>query len=216
MSNDTLCPVSDNSPQEDRYCYLTHFGGLFLSILGAVILLIYCFYRSDLTDLMSCFLYSVTLISVYAASTVYHRCTEISRKIFLQKLDHICIYLLIAGTYTPFALGPLRDNGGWNLFFIIWSIAFLGILFKLCFKKKFKAISLLSYLLMSWLSAYYLPDIQEQVSPTSFYWLVFGGISYTIGTIFFMWEDLKFNHTIWHLFVMGGSTGQFFSIFLMI
>ncbi len=206
-----ICPVSGETAREDRFNYLTHLIGLFLSLVGGAVL----FWESlsgDIWNVVSCTAYIVTLIGLYTASTFYHRCRHAYRKKAWKIADHACIYLLIAGSSTPFTLGPLRDSFGWHIFFVVWGIAALGIIFKLVAIDRFKRLSLCSYLLLGWLIAFCFPALAEVLSLSSLIWLIAGGVAYTLGTLFYAWESLPFSHAIWHLFVLTGSSCHYFSI----
>lgn len=211
----TYCPISGESPQEERINCITHLVGIFLSVIGSIVLLGYCLYSQNTLHLISCLIYSLTLIALYSASSYYHSCIHPSTKQTLKIVDHVCIYLLIAGTYTPFTLGPLRDLGGWTLLLLVWSIAIVGIIFTIFAIDRFKWFSLASYLGMGWLILMHIFDLQRELSFTSLVWLVAGGILYSLGTLFYVWEKLSFNHAIWHLFVLGGSVCHYFSIFYL-
>lgn len=213
MEIHTCCPVSGEFADEEKLNYVTHFFGLILGICGCTYLL---FNATNEMHFISSGIYSMTLILLYASSTYYHAALNLPRKRFLKMADHCCIYLLIAGSYTPYTLGPLWNTGGWEMFCLIWSIAFLGILFKLFARDRFKTFSVLAYVGMGWLVAFNLTGLIESLSWQSFSWLIGGGILYTVGTFFYMWEDLPFNHAIWHLFVLGGSVSHFLSILYIV
>lgn len=211
-----VCPISGESAREERINTFTHFIGFVLSVIGTFFLLGCCFLSESNDHWISCSVYCITLISLYLASTYYHACQYLNKKHVLKIIDHICIYLLIAGTYTPYTLGPLRDSGGWLLLTLVWSIALVGIFFKIFAVNRFKLFSTLSYLGMGWLIFTHFPELQRELSPTSLFWLIAGGVVYSAGTIFYLWERLSFSHGIWHLFVLGGSCCHYFSILAMI
>ncbi len=207
----TICPISGETLQEERLNYWTHCIGFILSLIGGSILF-WISPNKDIWNIVSCYTYGITLIGLYAASTIYHRCSHIPYKKVWKIVDHSCIYLFIAGSYTPFTLGPLRDSYGWALFGIVWGIAISGIVFKICAINSFKRISLFSYLIMGWLILFSFPTLISHISSLSLVWLIIGGTSYSLGTIFYAWKSLPFSHAIWHLFVMGGSISHYFSI----
>ena len=161
---------------------------------------------------MSSVIYGTTLFSLYAASTIYHGCEVVHRKYVLKKVDHICIYLLIAGSYTPFTLGPLRDAGGWNLLFLVWGIAFAGIVLKIISVNEFKILSVLAYIALGWLVVFSFPKLSEELSTDAMIWMISGGLIYSSGTLFYLWDSLPFNHSIWHIFVLGGSLCHYICI----
>jgi hemolysin III len=210
-----ICPISGESHKEELLNHWTHLIGLVLSLIGLPILIIYSFLRKDPWTIASCFIYGSTLVMLYLASTFYHGCTNLMRKSTLRVVDHACIYLLIAGCYTPFALGPLRESNGWTLLIIEWSIAGIGIGMKIFAFDRFKALSLISYLVMGWLVVFSWPVLVDKLSMSSLVLMMAGGLSYTVGSIFFVWESLPFNHAIWHLFVLCGSGCHYFAIFLL-
>jgi len=206
-----ICPVSGETREEERLNYLTHLLGLFLSLIGGGILFWACL-SGDVWRIISSCAYIITLIGLYAASSFYHWCDLHLRKKTLRIVDHSCIYLFIAGSYTPFTLGPLRDSHGWELFFVVWGIAIFGVVFKIIAVDRFKALSLCSYLLMGWLVTFSFPTLFNELSSSALMWFIAGGLSYTFGTIFFAWESLRFSHAIWHLFVLSGSFCHYFAI----
>jgi hemolysin III len=212
MNNEIICPISGESFKEERINYFTHLVGLALSAMGCVFLLIHCFYRNDFVHLISCSIYSGALISLYAASTFYHGCQSTTKKTKLKIVDHSCIYLMIAGSYTPFTLGPLKNDGGVDLLILVWAVAAAGIVFKIVAIHRFQALSLISYLGLGWLVVYNFPVLMEEMTAIAFALLVAGGIFYTVGTLFYMWDRLTYSHAIWHLFVLGGSGCHYFAI----
>lgn len=208
----STCPVSGESAKEERVNRLTHLVGLWLSLLGLPILIIYSFLYGDFLHLASFTIYSVTLVLLYVASTYYHGCQLLERKSVLRILDHACIYLLIAGSYTPFALGPLREFSGWLYLGIEWGIASIGILLKIFAFHRFQVFSLVAYLVMGWMVVFNFPTLTELVSSKTITLLVSGGLSYTLGVIFFLWNSLTYSHAIWHLFVLAGSVCHYFAV----
>lgn len=213
--NQTTCPISGQSKLEERFNTITHLVGLLLSLVGFTYLLSISFELENRSALISSSIYGTTLVLLYAASTYYHCCQTLEKKRILKIFDHVCIYLLIAGSYTPFTLGPLRDFGGWNLMITVWSIAFVGILLKVIAIHKFQLISLLAYLVMGWLVIFSFDTLSKQISTHALTWLIAGGLSYTIGILFYIWDKLPYNHGIWHLFVLTGSLCHYFCILLI-
>ena len=211
MDKKPICEVSGETKKEEKLNYITHLIGLFLSFIGAITLLYLAFFK-DTYAFLSSIVYIVTLVTLYAASSSYHACLSIDRKKKLRILDHSCIYLFIAGSYTPFTLVPLRPFNGFEIFYLIWALAFVGVIFKIFAVDRFKKISLASYLLMGWLVIFNLPSLIEALSFNAFIWFICGGISYTVGTFFFANEKIPFNHAIWHLFVIAGSLCHYFAI----
>ncbi len=212
----SLCPVSGESLIEERINTYTHLVGLFLSIIACFILLLIVWDLPDSNHLISCSIYSLSLILVYGASTYYHACRCPNRKRILRIVDHACIYLLIAGTYTPFSLGPLSSSEGWDLLWIEWGVAFTGIAIKILALNRTQALSMIVYLAMGWLVIFNLPILTELLPIEATIWLVVGGVLYSLGTLFYLWDTLPYNHAIWHLFVLAGSASHFWSIFHMV
>ncbi|TGL75651.1 PAQR family membrane homeostasis protein TrhA [Leptospira jelokensis] len=193
---------------------VTHGIGGGLSIAGLSILLTMAVLYGDIWHVVSSAIYGATLIILYLASTLYHAIYHTATKKIFKVIDHASIYLLIAGTYTPFTLVSLRENSewGWYLFAIIWLLAFLGVGLLLLFPGKFSGVRVAVYIIMGWLAIFVANDIREAIGVAGMSWLVAGGLSYTFGVIFYLWDRLPFNHAIWHLFVLGGSICHFFAI----
>lgn len=168
----------------------------------------------DIWHIVSSAIYGATLIILYLASTLYHAIYHTATKKIFKIIDHASIYLLIAGTYTPFTLVSLRENSewGWYLFAIIWILAFLGVGLLLLFPGKFSGIRVAVYIIMGWLAIFVANDIRGAIGTAGMSWLVAGGLSYTFGVIFYLWDRLPLNHAIWHLFVLCGSICHFFAI----
>ncbi|PJA54364.1 MAG: hemolysin III, partial [Candidatus Marinimicrobia bacterium CG_4_9_14_3_um_filter_48_9] len=158
--------------------------------------------------------YGVCLLSLYLASTLYHAFPPGRVKAFFHVLDHASIYLLIAGTYTPVVLGPLRGPWGWSIFGVIWGLALTGMILKIFFTGRFNVVSTLFYVGMGWMIVVAVKPMLAML-PTGFLiWLVLGGLSYTLGVIFYLWHRVPYHHAIWHLFVLGGSICHFFGLLL--
>jgi hemolysin III len=191
---------------------ITHGIGVGLSIAGLTILVVFASIRGDVWRIVSFSVYGACLTILYTASTLYHSFRSEKVKRFFQILDHASIYLLIAGTYTPFTLVLLRGGWGWSLFGVIWGLAFLGIVFKIFFINRFEILSTLVYLLMGWLIVIAFKPAIDNIPIGGLYWLLAGGLSYSLGVVFFLWERIKYHHAIWHLFVLGGSICHFFAI----
>ena len=211
-----ICPISGESVKEEIFNHRTHLIGFFFSLIGFPILIVHSCLNGDAWQIAGYTVYGATLMLLYLASTYYHGCQKPHRKQTLKIIDHACIYLLIAGSYTPFTLGPLRETTGWTLLGIEWSIAVVGILFKIFTINRFQMLSLITYLLMGWLVVVCWATLMEALSPTAIALLCFGGLCYTLGAAFFMWESLPYNHGIWHVFVLGGSISHYFAILLLL
>jgi len=192
---------------------LTHGAGLMLSIAGFIVLLVLAAMRGSAWRIVSCAVYGSTLICLYTASTLYHGIPSRRLKRVLKTCDHSAIYLLIAGTYTPFLLVNLRGSWGWSLFAVIWGLAVAGILFKVWFVEHFPILSTAVYLLMGWLALVAVKPMLLSVPHSGLLWLLAGGLLYTVGVVFYAWKKVPYNHAIWHGFVIAGSTCHYFAVF---
>ena len=191
---------------------ITHGVGFLLSIAGLVILVVSASTRGDIWR-VACFgIYGSTLVISYAASTLYHSCPPGRAKYIFKIIDHSAIYILIAGSYTPFALISLRGAWGWTLFGVIWALALAGIAFKIFFIERFLVLSTFTYLIMGWLALIVIRPIIDSISFKGLVWLIAGGVFYTLGVIFLLFKKLSFSHVMWHLFVLGGSICHYFAI----
>ncbi|MDH7446862.1 PAQR family membrane homeostasis protein TrhA [Aquimarina sp. 2201CG14-23] len=199
------------SPIEERWNWLTHGIGFLLSIAGLFVLLLENANKTEYST-FSIILYSISLITLYFASTAYHYTNSIVLKKRFRVMDHISIYLLIAGTYSPVTLIGLLDSKGWFLFISVWSLAGLGSVLKLFFTGKFEIISVILYLLMGWLIMLDISTLTSQVGSDGIFYLMMGGLAYTLGIIFYAFNKLNFNHVIWHLFVLAGSVFHYIFI----
>ena len=205
--------MREQTPLEEKYNYQSHGFGFVLSILAFVLLLLTSNTGSCGT-LFASGVYGLSLCILYFYSAKYHHTQDPVKKLFYRKLDHISIYVLIAGTYTPYTLIFLNHSKGVLLFGIVWSIALLGTFLKIFFTGRFEIISLLLYLVMGWLIVFDFTALALAVSSRAISLLVAGGGFYTAGILFYVWNSLKYNHVLWHLFVLVGSICHFFSIYL--
>lgn len=188
---------------------ITHGFGLLLSLIGLAVLITLALLNGGFWHITSCVIYGLSLVILYAASTFYHGANTPKLKQRLQIVDHCCIYLLIAGSYTPFTLVVLRGDFGNNLFAFVWIFALVGISLKILFGKRFPILSVLSYLVMGWIGLMAIQPVFSVLGLFPIVLLVSGGVAYTLGVIFFAWQNLKHNHAIWHLFVLAGSILHF-------
>ena len=202
------------SPGEELANSITHGIGFFIGIAVLVLLVVFSALRKSAWEVVSCSIYGVTFILLYLSSTLYHSARNPRTRRVLKVIDHSAIYLLIAGTYTPFALVPLRGALGWTIFGVIWSCAIIGIFFKVFFTGRFKAVSLASYLFMGWLCVVAVKPLYRELNTAGFVLFAAGGLCYTVGAVFYAWKSLKGSHAIWHMFVLAGSLCHFFSILL--
>lgn len=191
---------------------LTHGFGLLLSVAGLVFLVVLASFRADPWHIASAVIYGLSLIALYSASTFYHGATSPELKEKLRLVDHCCIYLLIAGTYTPFILIALRGSFGTGLFIFVWAFALLGIAFKIFFHHRFRAASVISYLVMGWIGIVVVQPLFLKLGLIPLILVVAGGLAYSLGTVFYGWKSLRHHHAIWHLFVLTGSILHFLAI----
>jgi len=201
--------------QEEKLNAITHGVGFLLSLIGFALLFVLKTYETT-EGLIAIILYGVSLSALYLTSTLYHNEKSEHRKNIYRKLDHISIYLLIAGTYSPVVLITLSDSLGWTLFWIVWGIAGLGTILKVFFTGRFEVLSLLLYLAMGWLIVFDFNALREAVTATGLLLLIGGGAAYTVGIIFYVFEKIKYNHVIWHLFVLAGSILHYLFILLAV
>jgi hemolysin III len=194
---------------------VTHGIGVLLSVAALVLLLVFASVQNaDAWKIVSFAVYGASLIILFMASTLFHAFRSKKTKDFFNLFDHSSIFILIAGTYTPFCLVSMRGPWGWTIFGIIWGLAFAGVLFKIFFySNRLRFISTMLYLAMGWLILIALGPLIKNVPAGGLYWLLAGALSYSIGVIFYLWRKYWFNHVIWHLFVLGGSISHFFAIF---
>jgi hemolysin III len=205
-----------HSLRAEFYNILTHGFGALLSTLGGIALVVLAAHRGNGWQIASAIIFSLSLVGLYAASTLYHATHEPVAKSRYQILDHCMIYVLIAGSYTPFTLIALRDDGGWWLFGTVWGIALAGIIFKLFFTGRFALLSTLMYLAMGWMVLFAIGPMLRHVGTTELLWLGIGGLFYSFGTIFYLLDHIRHNHAIWHGFVLAGSASHFTAISLLI
>jgi len=200
------------SKREEIANAITHGLGALMAIAALVILTVFSAIKGNAWHIVSFSVFGATLVILYLASTLYHSLTNEKVKILFRKLDHMSIYLLIAGTYTPFCLTVLNNWIGWTLFGIVWGSAILGIVVKAFFTGKKELLSTILYVVMGWVALFAIKPLFDSVSLTSFILLMAGGVFYTAGTYFFTKDRIKYFHSIWHLFVLAGSTFHFFAV----
>ena len=191
---------------------VTHGIGLGLSVAGFSALLVLATVHGGDRRIVSCAIYGVSLICVYAASTLYHGLRSQRVKHIFKVFDHSAIFLLIAGTYTPFLLVNLRGGWGWSLLGIVWGLAVAGIVLKFWFVDRYPILSTGGYVLMGWLALIAVKPLLQAVPTIGLIWLLAGGLMYTVGVAFYAWKRIPYNHVIWHLFVMAGSACHYFAV----
>ncbi|MCC9295945.1 hemolysin III family protein [Clostridium sp. WLY-B-L2] len=193
---------------------VTHGIGTLLSIAALVLLIVFSVEKGDKWYVISYTIYGISMFILYLGSTLYHSITNVRAKRVLRIFDHASIYLLIAGTYTPFTLTILRSSVGWVIFGIIWALAILGIIMKIFWVGKYEIASTLLYIFMGWIIIFAMKKLLILLSPMGIALLVAGGIIYTAGAFLYMMNKIPYNHAIWHIFVIGGSACHFFCILL--
>jgi hemolysin III len=199
---------------EEQLNTISHAIGACLGIAGLIVLII--FQNNSEWSLFSVLFYGISVVILFSASTLYHAAKSERIKHRYRILDHISIYVLIAGTYTPVSLLLLGDSKGWLLFWLVWSIAAFGVFLKLFFTGRFEFLSVALYLIMGWLIVFDYSTLSERIADNGLLLLFAGGLFYTLGIIFYAIEKIPFNHFIWHLFVLGGAICHYFMIFLYV
>ncbi|SFM16666.1 PAQR family membrane homeostasis protein TrhA [Marinobacter zhejiangensis] len=198
---------------EEWLNWLTHGLAALFSVAGMVVLLVMAAGQEDVWKIVSFSIYGTSMTLLFLASTLYHFARRPEMRRVFKMLDHCAIFLLIAGTYTPFLLVNMRGTVGWTLFAVIWGLALGGITLKLVFGHRFKPLQITIYLLMGWLVVVASKELADSVNALGLSLVVAGGITYTLGVVFYLIKKIPYNHAIWHLFVVGGSTCHFFAIY---
>ena len=196
--------------------FVSHTAGAGLAILGFIMLIIRASWYNNVSALISYIIFSLGLMVLYTMSSIYHGLKPSTAKNVFEILDHSSIYFLIAASYTPFLVLGLKSNMGIALLVIQWIICALGITFKAFFTGKFKGISTIVYLIMGWMIVFSWNELIAKISPISLGFLIAGGILYSLGTIFYMWKVCKFNHMIWHIFVILGSISHYIAVWFLL
>ncbi len=217
MSTDSsFTEYRDYSVAEEVAHSVTHGIAAVASIVALVVMVALATLYGSALHVAAVSIYGASLILLYTSSTLYHAIPIESARRVLHTLDHAAIYVLIAGSYTPFALISLEGPTGWWLFGIIWTLAVAGVIFKLFFTGRFDKMSVGLYLAMGWLVVLFGDQVLEALPLGGVILLAAGGLSYSIGAIFYLWRSLQYNHTIWHVFVVGGSLLQFLAVLLYV
>jgi hemolysin III len=191
---------------------LTHGFGLVMSIAGLVVLIVLASIRGTAIHIVCCCIYGLSLVTLYAASTVYHGCRRPERKHFYRTLDHAAIFLLIAGTYTPFTLINLWSNWGKLLFGAVWAIAILGMIFKVFFTGRYEIVSTILYIVTGWLAIFAVKPILTEIPSGGIVWILAGGFFYTMGVVFYASKRVPYNHAIWHIMALTGSICHYVAV----
>lgn len=200
------------SAAEELAHSVSHGIGVLLGVVGLIVMLWLSFEYGDMWHVVSVSIYGFSVILLYSASTLYHAITNARAKHFFQLMDHAAIFILIAGTYTPFLLVNLRGPWGWTLFVIIWSIAIGGVMLETMKKERIKWLSLTLYLGLGWLALVAMKPMIELVNATGLLLLLAGGLLYSFGVIFYVRKQMVYHHAIWHLFVLAASMAHFFAV----
>jgi len=200
----------------EKFNSISHLIGVVLAMIGSVLLIVPAARLGDPWKIVSFSIYGAMLLTLYVGSTLYHSARGPAKDV-LRKFDHCAIYLLIAGTYTPFVLVTLRGAWGWSLFGAVWGLAVLGIVQEIWFAKGARLLSLAIYVLMGWLALVAIMPLIAALTLAGFAWLAAGGLLYTIGIIFYVYDKkIRHGHGVWHLFVLGGSACHYFAVLLYV
>ena len=210
MHSKTTVPIY--SIKEEIANSITHGVGLILAIAGLGVLIAFASRLGNAWHVVSCTIFATTLILQYTFSTLYHSIQLPRAKSIMRVLDHSAIFLLIAGTYTPFMLVNLRGAWGWTLFGVVWTLALLGVLFQVSLLRRWQGISLALYIGMGWVVVVAIKPMLDAVAPGGLILLLLGGLAYTSGVFFYLWKSLRYHHAIWHGFVLAGSILHFFAV----
>ena len=204
------------SKAEEIANFVSHTAGAGLAILGFIMLIIRASWYNNIPALISYIIFSLGLMVLYTMSSIYHGLKPSKAKNVFEILDHSSIYFLIAASYTPFLVLGLKSNMGITLLVIQWVICIIGITFKAFFTGKFKGISTIVYLIMGWMIVFSWNELIAKISPISLGVLINGGLLYSLGTVFYMWKVCKFNHMIWHIFVILGSIAHYVAVWFLL
>lgn len=195
---------------------ISHYVGAGLSVVALVLMIIKSSKTLEVGYILGCIVFGVALIFLYSMSGTYHILKKGKAKNIFRVLDHVAIYVLISASYTPYIFTVLHGKTRWIVFGVQWGLTLFGIIFKIFFTGRFKAVSTLIYLFMGWMVMFVFKDIKLSLSTMSLNFLITGGIIYSVGALFYMMKKLKFSHCIWHMFVIGGSLFNFLSIYYIV
>lgn len=209
-------PIKFYDQKEEKLNILTHALGIVLSVFALVLLVVFAAKTGTVWHVVSFSIFGSSLILLYSASTIYHSSKNPKWREKLNIIDHSAIYILIAGTYTPFCLVTLNGTIGWIIFGVSWGIALVGIVLKLFYTGKYEKASTIAYVLMGWIIIFAIKPLVENLPQNGLIWLLLGGLFYTIGAILYSIKSLKYNHAIFHIFVLLGSFSHFMAIFFYV
>jgi hemolysin III len=204
------------SPLEEKTNIISHAIGLVFSSIALVLLVVRASLSGNAWHVVSVSIFGASLISLYAASTFYHSAKDPKIRSRLRIIDHATIYVLIAGTYTPFTLVTLNGSVGWTIFAVSWAMALTGIILKLFFTGKYNVLSTLMYVFMGWIIVFAITPLINNLSTEGLFWLLAGGVAYTTGAVLYSIKKIKFNHAIFHMFVLLGSFCHFVSVYFYV
>ncbi len=200
-------------PLEEKLHCMTHAGAALFSLVATGLMLAKTWAHPDWQATLASLIFGCSLFLLYLCSSMYHGSHQPRRKAVWRRLDHAAIYLLIAGSYTPFTLISMRDNWGFWLIWVIWGVALVGVALEFIAHLKFKKLSLTLYLLMGWLALIAINPMLQTVPTAGLWWLLAGGLCYSVGVLFYLWHSLRFHHVIWHLWVVAGSGCHVISVY---
>lgn len=201
------------SEKEEHLNIITHAFGLLMSIIAFPFLILKSFSFSDSWQQASFIIYAISLLVLYAASTFYHAAKRPKLRRKLNVFDHAAIYVLIAGSYSPFCIVALNSKLGWCMFLFVWFFALIGVVLKLFFTGKFDKISTIMYLLMGWQIVFFIKPLIKTLSTEGLFWLITGGVFYSVGALFYAIKKIKYNHAVFHVFVLLGSLSHYIAIY---
>ena len=204
------------SPLEEKTNIVSHAIGLALSIVGTLLMLLRASGSGDILHIIGAGIFGASLIALYAASTLYHSAKDPKKRARLRIIDHATLYLLIAGTYTPFTLITLKGWVGWTVFGVSWGMAVCGVVLKLFFTGRYNLLSTLMYIIMGWIIIFAIKPLVNSIPIDGIFWLIAGGLAYTTGAIIYSIKKIPFNHAIFHVFVLLGSFCHFVSVYVYV
>jgi hemolysin III len=208
--------MSEYSEIEEKLNVYSHLLGVVVGVIGLILLVVKGAEQESLKASVSFIIFGVSIVLLFFASSLYHHTKNVDLRLKRKVLDHCAIYILIAGTYTPYALGALGGKLGWIIFGVSWGMALMGITFKIFFTGRFNIVSTVLYVLMGWMIVFFVKPLKLSLSEEGFNWLLAGGVSYTVGALAYSIEKIKFNHAIFHVFVLAGTFSHYISVYYYI
>ncbi len=208
--------INKYSKKEELINALSHGFGILLSIVALIVMLRKSFALHSSSYIVTSLVFGLSMIFLYTASTLYHSVQKPSLRNKLNVMDHMAIYVLIAGTYTPFTVNVLGGTLGWVIFSIVWGMALLGIILKIFFFGKYNIVSAIAYVIMGWVIVFAVGTLYENLGPAGTFWLFFGGFFYTVGAVLYLLEKMPYNHAVFHFFVLAGTLSHFISVYFYV